>query len=91
MIKGAQRRMVIIKTEQSELFEQAYFVVRRDAAVERFDMVEEANRIIDSCGVNKKRCRDTRQIKKRIILAACCFVTGGASGAAIMGILTSML
>ena len=56
MLKGAQKRMIVIRTRGSRLFEEAYFVMRRDlpdADTRRSDMLWEANRIIDrSLGVS---------------------------------------
>ena len=49
MLKGAQKRMIVIRTRDSRLFEEAYFVMRRDlpdSAAHGADMLEEANRII---------------------------------------------
>lgn len=49
MLKGAQKRMIVIRTRDSRLFEEAYFVMRRDlpdSATHGADMLEEANRII---------------------------------------------
>ena len=55
MLKGAQKRMIVIRTRDSRLFEEAYFVMRRDLPdndVRRADMLWEANRLIDrSLGV----------------------------------------
>ena len=50
MLKGAQKRMIVIRTRDSRLFEEAYFVMRRDmpdSAAHGADMLEEANRIIE--------------------------------------------
>ena len=50
MLKGAQKRMIVIRTRNSPLFEEAYFVMRRDlpdAADGGTDMLQEANRIIE--------------------------------------------
>ena len=56
MLKGAQKRMIVIRTRDSRLFEEAYFVMRRDlpdTTAHRSDMLWEANRIIDrSLGVS---------------------------------------
>ncbi len=50
MLRGAQKQMIVIRTHDSRLFEEAYFVVRkphtgRPACKE--DMLWEANRIIE--------------------------------------------
>jgi hypothetical protein len=50
MLKGAEKRMIVIRTRESRVFEEAYFVLRRDAPrVEgEADMLREANRILES-------------------------------------------
>ena len=55
MLKGAQKKMIVVKTGDSKFFEEAYFVVRNDALCSGGDMVGEANKIIDSCGAKKER------------------------------------
>ena len=56
MLKGAQKRMIVIRTRDSRLFEEAYFVMRRDlpdSGAHRSDMLWEANRIVErSLGVS---------------------------------------
>ena len=55
MLKGAQKRMIVIRTRDSRLFEEAYFVMRRDLpdnGTNRSDMLWEANRLVEhSLGV----------------------------------------
>jgi LPS O-antigen subunit length determinant protein (WzzB/FepE family) len=50
MIKGASRRMVVLKHTGSRLFEEAYFILREEteAKVPRTDMIAEANRIVSA-------------------------------------------
>ena len=50
MIKGIQRKMIIVKTDRSKIFETAYFVLRADlddGASEANDLLSEANRIVN--------------------------------------------
>ena len=51
MVRGCQKRIVYLKNTCSEVFEEAYFVVRDDALATlcECDMVKEANRILDEC------------------------------------------
>ncbi len=83
MVKGSQKQMIVVKTAESDVFEEAYFVVRRNATAGRMDMLAEANKIIDSCGVKgKKRPKiDT----KLLAIMLCSFVGGGAVGAMAVG------
>lgn len=50
MLRGAQKQMIVVRTRDSRVFEEAYFVVRRGKtppAVCKEDMLFEANRIIE--------------------------------------------
>lgn len=87
MIKGAQRSMIVVKTSDSTVFEEAYFVIRRGAKQESVDMVREANRIIESNGGKRRKISKTP-----IAVAVCtfCFLGGGVIGGivtAIVGLL----
>lgn len=87
MIKGAQKKMIVVKTTDSKLFEEAYFVLRREAENDTCcDMVAEANRIIENCDGKKSR-RGGKRIKERLMSAAF-FVVSGALGGAIVGLIT---
>jgi hypothetical protein len=55
MLRGAEKRMIVVRTKDSRLFEEAYFVVRPEAGNgtdgdtdTRPDMLWEANRILES-------------------------------------------
>ncbi len=84
MIKGAQKRMIVVKTGDSAVFEEVYFVMRRESSAERLDMLAEANRIIESCGGHKKRGRSKRL--RALLLSACIFLCGGITGGLIIAI-----
>ena len=61
MIKGCQREMIVVQTQESPVFESAYIILRRKPAVqEHTDMVTEANRLIaqgsGEASRHKKRC-----------------------------------
>ncbi len=50
MIRGAQKRMIVLRTRDSRVFEEAYFVMRREAegdGASEQDMIREANRILE--------------------------------------------
>lgn len=87
MIKGAQKKMIVIKTAESPIFEEAYFVMRSGQSRDERDMIDEANRIIDASGAgrNEKNERKVR-IKDRtrsLIVAICGFLGGSAIGVAV--------
>ncbi len=51
MLRGAQKQMIVVRTHGNRVFEEAYFVMRRDAVQakpDEGDMLREANRIIES-------------------------------------------
>ena len=53
MIKGTQKKIIVLKNPKSRIFDEAYFVIRSDGGksallgVTHDDMVAEANKIID--------------------------------------------
>ncbi len=51
MLRGAKKNMIVVRTRDSRMFEEAYFVMRRDTgltAVDEMDMLWEANRILEN-------------------------------------------
>ena len=51
MLRGARRNMIVVRTRDSRMFEEAYFVMRRNAGkadVDEPDMLWEANRILEN-------------------------------------------
>ena len=51
MIKGCQREIVVLQTQESPVFESAYFILRRrHCPPPETDMVAEANRILAAGG-----------------------------------------
>lgn len=81
MLKGAQKKMIVIKTSDSEIFEEAYFVVKGGVERSQPDMVSEANRIIEGCG-EKRRERKSRDMKA-LIIPLISFMTGTFFGGGI--------
>lgn len=61
VVRGTQRKMVVVKTADSELFDEAYFILRKDSA--RYNdssegsMIDEANRIINKSVFSRERDR----------------------------------
>ena len=85
MLKGAQRRMIVVKTQDSRVFEEAYFVMRADMPATSEDMVGEANRIISNC-CEKRRDR-ARKMNSAILTHICAFMGGSFVGAVITALL----
>lgn len=58
MLRGAEKRMIVVRTKDSRLFEEAYFVVRPEAGNrtdDDLDMLWEANRILENSLAGAKR------------------------------------
>ena len=86
MLKGAQKRMIVVKTSDSKLFEEAYFVLRHESRNEESDMVAEANRIIEECG--GRNGKHKKYGPKELICAAALFLGGGTLGGVTVGLLS---
>ena len=51
MLRGAQKQMIVVRTHDSRVFEEACFVIRRGAVqadADEGDMLKEANHIIET-------------------------------------------
>lgn len=81
MIKGAQKKMIVVRTADSPIFEEAYFVMRNASNCGERDMIDEANRIIDQSGVGKREKRHAAS--RSLIFSLCSFMGGSVVGAAI--------
>ena len=61
LLKGASRRIVIVKSNDSKLFEEAHFLLREEHTdAPLTDLLEEANRIVE-----KSRFPTTKKAGKR--------------------------
>lgn len=68
MLKGCQREMIVLQTQDSVFFESAYFVLRKEKrAVPKTDLLAEANRII---GAGNEYWRGGRKVPWRFLLFA---------------------
>lgn len=88
MVKGAQKRMVVLRTSDSGLYEQAYFVLRDkrgQAAPDERSMIAEANRILS------ESLLPTQQKKKRSHRGAPWLLFGALLGAALASALWLLL
>ena len=88
MIKGAQKKIVVVRTRESRFFEEAYFVMRRDippVCQENSDIVAEANRIVrQSTDRHRRHVIDSAlfgasRISKLIAFGIGAFVGGGCA------------
>ena len=87
MIRGAQKRMVVLRTADSEFFEEVYFVLRRNHDEREGDIIKEANRIIESAAGNKKR---GGYLKNKLIFVSV-FLCGGGVGALAMAAIYALV
>ena len=59
IVKGTQRKMVIVRTADSDLFDEVYFMLRKDvkrgAGASEESMLEEASRIINKSVFSRER------------------------------------
>ncbi len=87
MLKGCQRKIIMLKNTGSNIFEEAYFVIRDSALrshVSEADMIAEANRIIRENGTaqlsqkkSKKKAVDAALLVRILFaLAALVFAVG---------------
>lgn len=88
MIKGAQKKMIVIRTASSPIFEEAYFVMRGGQSRDERDMIDEANRIINASGAGKQDKKQRRKDSTRTLIALLCGFMGGS---AVGGIITLMV
>lgn len=86
MLKGAQKRMVVVKTQDSRIFEEAYFVMRTDTPASDTDMVGEANRIIEACC--EKRRERVKRMNTAVLVPIFTFVGGSLVGSGITLLVT---
>ena len=87
MLKGAQKRMIVIKTSDSKFFEEAYFVVKPNCYEDELDMIVEADRIVERVIDRKKSEKKMKSPSKKNIIFCLC----GAMGGIFMGILGSLV
>ena len=86
MVKGCQRQIVLLRGTGSELFEEAYFILKPEKAnLSQARMITEANRIIEENTLRKKRQAfpPVRQQGGRLFF----FLMGLLSGGSFLGIL----
>ena len=76
-MRGCERKIIMLKGTDSEIFDEAYFLIRRDLKEGKAkEIVSEAQRIVD---MNKTQQRQKRSRKREVIT----FVLGVLSGFAL--------
>lgn len=87
MVKGIARQVVVVKSPDQKLFEQAIFLLREDAierGVSERELLEEARRIAD-------RSLQTTPVKKRNVLPPLFWMGAGASVVSVVWLITVIL
>lgn len=88
MIRGCQRQMVVLETQESALFERAYFVLRRTRYATRGDeMVREAERLIGEGSVYVSR----RHRQRSLVLFSVGALAGATLGVGIFALFHALL
>ncbi|MBR7184421.1 MAG: hypothetical protein IKD37_02310 [Clostridia bacterium] len=89
MVKGCQRRIILLRETGSAIFEEAYFLVKpeqADASEQR--MIAEANRIIEENLIT--RSRTGRRRKSAWQQGLWHYAAGVCSGGALTGLLWAL-
>ena len=78
-MRGCERRIIMLKGTSSEIFDEAYFLLRKDFKndADENGIVDEARRIV-SLNTTKRRMKNTPQ--KNWIFFAAGILLGGAVG-----------
>jgi len=91
MLRGAKKNMIVVRTRDSRMFEEAYFVMRRErgtATADDPDILWEANRILESATLRNGRSPREAEINPRRLLRRnlLWFGLGLFSGGGIVGL-----
>ncbi|MBQ7160445.1 MAG: hypothetical protein IJR90_01920 [Clostridia bacterium] len=85
ILRGRQKKMIVLKRTGSPYFEEAYFILREGeggASVSENDMAAEAERIISRMNANRERenAKKIRSGEEGKLTRALWFLYGAASG-----------
>ena len=83
MLKGYQRKLIMIRTRESSVFESAFFILRGTSSTCAVsgEMITEANKIIEECNLLRKK---TKELGVKHILTS--LGIGFALGAVTVGV-----
>ena len=90
MLKGIQKKMIMVKTGGSSVFEAAYFVLRSDKTAENTDenaMIREATRILQESELYPRRntpCSKKLRHRRMLLLF---FLAGVLCGGLLLALL----
>jgi len=85
-VRGSEKKIIYVKDTGSQIFEEAYFVLRRGAegsgpSHSGEDMVQEAQRIVEESTLSYVRHKKRRQIRGRLVS----FLAGAAAASLLLG------
>lgn len=84
MLKGSQRRLIMMTTKGSPLFESAYFILRKDTdgrAPTQNEMLLEATRILEENALPKKK--PSIKLRHLLVTLAAGFLLGALTLGAV--------
>ena len=90
MLKGCQRKMIIVQGRDKGIFETAYFVLRRESekrSLRDSDLLEEANRIINEQQLHDPKAGKCRRHRWTGVLLWLGGVLMGIGGTVIVTVL----
>ena len=90
MLKGCQRKMVVVQGRDKGAFETAYFVLRRESEKKSFrdrELLEEANRIINEQQIRRDSPGCTRGRVGLLWLAWISGILMGCGGTVLLWVL----
>jgi hypothetical protein len=98
MLRGAEKRMIVVRTRDSRMFEEAYFVVRpevdRGMGTET-DMLREANRILEGSAAENRYgripCPEVPRCGSGLLRGLVWFFLGLLTGGGSVGLLWVLL
>ena len=86
MIKGCEKKIIMLEGNESSVFECAYFVMRKNAGArgdgER-DMIREANRIVELCLPGGMLRAERKKRLRSFLCRGAIFLLGALLGAGI--------
>ena len=82
MLKGCQKQMIVLRGTGSEIFEEAYFVLKKvpDGSVGKSAMLLEANRIVEENRIGISRRKNTPDALKGLFF----FIAGLLLGSGLV-------
>ena len=58
MLRGCQKKVVFLKNTGSQVFEEAYFVIKHEfEAISEYEIISEATKIANGCSEPQKKAR----------------------------------